>query len=170
MFNTALHLVLLFGCANINVSKKRLLELDKQLAKLLKSAIGLQTWFKNNNLMHSFGTKFICTAVFTSQLFTLKSVIHGTSQARVFYCFLLSKHHLFDMHKHNNLTSRVTVTLTVVTYRFSAICSMIIMCFSVMGLQTFFFFLYVKILLLKINKKQKITHKKLVIMTLEAIP
>ena len=26
------------------------------------------------------------------------------------YCFLLSKHHLFDMHKHNNFISRVKET------------------------------------------------------------
>ena len=35
IFNTALHPVLLFGCANLNISKRRLLELNKQLAKLL---------------------------------------------------------------------------------------------------------------------------------------
>ena len=67
-------------------------------------------WCKNNNLMSSLGTKFISTAVFMSQLSTLKSAIHGTSQARHFYRFLLSKIHLFDMHKHNNLISRVKET------------------------------------------------------------
>ena len=44
LFNTALHPVLLFGCANI--SKKHLLQLDKQLGRLLKSAIGLPKWCK----------------------------------------------------------------------------------------------------------------------------
>ena len=60
--------------------------------------------------MPSPGTKFISTAVFTSQLSTLKSAMHATFQVRHFYRFLLSKHHLFDMHNHNNLISRVKET------------------------------------------------------------
>ena len=102
--------MLLFGCANLNISKKHLLQLDKQLARLLKSAIGLPKWCKNYNLMNSLGTKLISTTVLTSQLSTLKSAIQGTSQARHFYRFLLSKRYLFDMHKHNNLISRVKGT------------------------------------------------------------
>ena len=61
----------------------------------------------SKNLMNSFGTKFISTAVLTSQLSMLKSDIQDSSQARHFYRFPLSKHHLFDMHKHNNLISHV---------------------------------------------------------------
>ena len=87
-----------------------MLQLDKQLAKLLKSAIGLPKWCKNYNLMNSLGTKLISTAVLTSQLSMLKSAIQGTSQARHFSRFLLSKHYLFDMQKHNNLISRVEGT------------------------------------------------------------
>ena len=49
---------------------------------LSQCSIGLQKWCKNNNLMHSLGTKCISTAVFTSQLSTLKSAIEGTSQTR----------------------------------------------------------------------------------------
>ena len=79
-------------------------------ARLLKSANGIPKWCKNYNLMNSLGTKLISTVVLTSQLSTLKSAIQGTSQARHFYRFLLSKHHLFDMHKHNNLISRVKET------------------------------------------------------------
>ena len=45
-----------------------------------------------------------------SQLSTLKSAIHGISQARHFNRFLLSKINLFDMHKLNNLISRVKET------------------------------------------------------------
>ena len=52
---------------------------------------------QNKILMHSLGTKFISTAYFTSHLFTLKSAIHGTSQARHFYRFLLFKHHRLDI-------------------------------------------------------------------------
>ena len=110
ILNTALHPVLLFGCANLNISKEHLLQLDKQLARLLKSAVGLPKWYKHNNLMNSFGTKLISTAVLTSQLSTLKSAILGTSHARHFYRLLLSKHYLFDMHKHNNLISRMKET------------------------------------------------------------
>ena len=46
LLNTALHPVLLFGGANLNISKIRLLELDRQLAKLLKSTVGLPKWCK----------------------------------------------------------------------------------------------------------------------------
>ena len=60
--------------------------------------------------MNSLGTKLISTAVLTSQLSTLKSAIQGTSQARHLYCFLLFIHHFFDVHKHNNLISRVKET------------------------------------------------------------
>ena len=41
IFNMAWHPVMLFGCANLNISKKHLLQLDKQLARLLKSVIEL---------------------------------------------------------------------------------------------------------------------------------
>ena len=97
-------------CANLNISKKHLLQLDKQLARLLKLAIGLPKWCKHYNLINFLETKLISTAVLTSQLPTLKSAIQGTSQVRHFYRFLLSKHHLFDMHKHNNLICRVKET------------------------------------------------------------
>ena len=100
----------MFGCAILNISKKQLLQLDKQLARFLKSANGLPKWCKNYNLINSLGTKLISTAVLTSQLSTLKSAIQGTSQAIHFYRFLLSKHHLFDKHKHTNLIYRVKET------------------------------------------------------------
>ena len=50
IFNTALHPVLLFGGANLNIDKRRLLELDKQLAKLLKSTVELPKWCKKQQL------------------------------------------------------------------------------------------------------------------------
>ena len=74
-FNTALNPLLLFGCANLNINKKHLLQIDKQLAKLLKSAIGLPKWCKNYNLMNAFDTKLISTAVLTLQLSTLVSAM-----------------------------------------------------------------------------------------------
>ena len=46
IFNTALHPVLLFGCANLYIRKKHLLQLDKQMARLLTPAIGLPKWYK----------------------------------------------------------------------------------------------------------------------------
>ena len=95
ILNTALHPVLLFGCANLNISKEHLLQLDKQLARLLKLAIGLPKWCKHYNLINFLDTKLISTAVLTSQLSTLKSAIQGTSQVRHIYRFLLSKVHLF---------------------------------------------------------------------------
>ena len=96
MFNTALHPVLLFGCANLNIGKRRLLELDKQLAKLVTEISYWVTKVVQKQQLDAFslGTEFISTAVFMSQLSTLKPAIHGTSQARHFYRFLLSKHHL----------------------------------------------------------------------------
>ena len=116
---------------NLNISKKHLLQLDKQLARLLKSAIGLPKWCKNYNLMNSPGIKLISTAVLTSQLSTLYSAIQGTSQAIHFYRFLLFKHHLFDMHKYNNLISRVKETCNSNDISFLAIYLMTVMCLSV---------------------------------------
>ena len=75
--------MLLFGCANLNISKRHLLQLDKQVARLPK-------WCKNYNLINSLGTKLISTAILTSQLSTLKLAIQGTFQTRHFYRFLLS--------------------------------------------------------------------------------
>ena len=60
--------------------------------------------------MNFLGTKLINPAVLTSQLSTLRLAIEGTSQAGHLYRFLISKHHLFDMHKHNHLISRVKET------------------------------------------------------------
>ena len=60
--------------------------------------------------MYFLGTKLINMGVLPSQLSKLKSAIRDTSQARHFYRFLLSNHQLFDMHKHNNLISRVKET------------------------------------------------------------
>ena len=95
--------MLLFGCANLNISKRHLLQLDKQLARLPK-------WCKNYNLINSLGTKLISTAILTSQLSTLKISYTRHISNQTFASLSAIQHHLFDMHKHNNLISRVKET------------------------------------------------------------
>ncbi len=107
IFNTAIRPTMIYGCSNMNLENRDAKEMDKQLAALVKSALGLPKWCRNHALLNSLGIKSISGGIVSSQMANLKSAIIGTSQARHFYRYLLYKDHNYNMERHSNLLSRV---------------------------------------------------------------
>ncbi len=107
IFNTAIRPTMMYGCSNINLETRDMIELDKQFAALVKSALGLPKWCRNRTLLSSLGIKSISAGIVSSQLSILKSAITGTSRARHFYRYLLYKDHNYNMERHSNILSRV---------------------------------------------------------------
>lgn len=99
-----------YGCSTLNTHDRQKQLMDKQLAALVKTSIGLPKWCHNTHLLNAIGINSISTSITTQELSTLKAAMLGTSKARHFYRYFLVKQHTHDMHKHNNLVSRVIDT------------------------------------------------------------
>ena len=87
--NVAIPPILSYGCSTLNADRNGIKEIDKALAKLLKSSLGLPKFCHNTPLLEALALKKIAKTLQVHQLSLLRNAIINNSKARTFYMYMI---------------------------------------------------------------------------------
>ena len=89
--NVAIPPILSYGCSTLNADRNGIKEIDKALAKLLKSSLGLPKFCHNTPLLEALALKKIAKTLQVHQLSLLRNAIINNSKARTFYMYMIKR-------------------------------------------------------------------------------
>ena len=110
IFNAAVRPVLMYGLQCVYQTKKAKTDMDKMQSKLLKSALGLNSFCKTSPLIDALKINRITTSIEIQELCLLKSMFLSKSRTRYFYKNLLQEHLNGSIPGQKDLLSRVNIT------------------------------------------------------------
>ena len=107
IWNSAIRPVITYGCQSVYIDKKSVDELDKIQSKLLKSVLGLKSYCRTTPVLNALKMNKISTTVEIDELNLLRTMLHSTSRASIFYKHVFNQYHRGENCGDKNLISRV---------------------------------------------------------------
>ena len=107
LWKTALRPRLTYGLNTMFVTKKSIELLDKLQSRLIKTCLGLHKFCKSTPILRALHVPTITETIEASNLQLLRSILHNSSRAKIFYTYLITNTNSPNTRlAHHNLVSR----------------------------------------------------------------
>ena len=106
IWKTALQPVLTYGVQCLPLSKKKLKEMDRTQARLLKTSLGLSKFCRNTNLLQAMKIQPVSVLSDIYTLDLLSAHMKNNAKGREFYSYILSQYKSGQFSSHVSLVNR----------------------------------------------------------------
>ena len=91
IYNTAIHLILTYGCSTLILKHTDINDLKKVQTSLIKTALGLPKYSRHTPILRALNIKKISRIIDERHLSLTKAAVHNTSKSRTFYLHIMHK-------------------------------------------------------------------------------